>query len=503
VHALIYGGSERPDTSETTHGIPQRLKTLPNYIRSYGAHKIATSLRHNDWDVEVLDFLPGWTLEQLKTYTAKRVNNKTKFFGFSLTFRPQSKEFVKQINDLIAWMREEYPSVKILAGSQSYFAITDINADYHLVGWAENAVEKCLEGNLLDFSKHKEHLILHCNDKYPAYPRENLAAEYEERDYLRPDEPLHIELARGCKFKCTFCAFPVIGVKGDYTRTAEGFRKELETNYEKWGTTKYILIDETVNDSPEKIKKFADATKGLPFQPSMVGFARGDLTVAQEKHWDDFIRLGFTNHYYGIETFNPPSMKFIRKAMGVDKLQEGLLRADEYFSERSLYKGHISLIAGLPKDVPETLDKTVDWIRKNWHSRKNSTSMFALQIKSDFFAGHDTHSELDRKASEFGYREMTPEEYDAIIPSDHQRIEGNMYWMNDADNTNWWQMHLYSNNYTNTTFHEQGFPVWSIPYWKMIHTDEEIDEMQGKPWAHFLPSDFVDSLVSEYISQKL
>ncbi|NDH16907.1 MAG: hypothetical protein EBY48_07510, partial [Opitutae bacterium] len=177
--------------------------------------------------------------------------------------------------------------------------------------------------------------------------------------------------------------------------------------------------------------------------------------------------------------------------------------ADEYFSERSLYKGHISLIAGLPKDVPETLDKTVDWIRKNWHSRKNSTSMFALQIKSDFFAGHDTHSELDRKASEFGYREMTPEEYDAIIPSDHQRIEGNMYWMNDADNTNWWQMHLYSNNYTNTTFHEQGFPVWSIPYWKMIHTDEEIDEMQGKPWAHFLPPDFVDELVSEYISQKL
>ena len=142
MHALLYGGSERPNLSETEHGIPQRSKALPNYIRSYGAHKIATSLRQNGWDVEVLDFLPGWSLDQLKEYTVKRITKKTKFIGFSLTFRPQSKEYVKQMNDLIAWVREEYPSVKVLAGSQSYFAITDINADYHLVGWAENAVEK-------------------------------------------------------------------------------------------------------------------------------------------------------------------------------------------------------------------------------------------------------------------------------------------------------------------------------------------------------------------------
>lgn len=502
MHALLYGGSERPSASNF-HGLPHQESAVVNYIRAYGVHKIATSLRDKDWDVEVLDFLPAWTLSQLQEYTSKRVTNKTKFFGFGLTFRPMSRKYTNLINDLIAWMRQEYPDVKILAGSQTYVAIADLNVDYHLIGWAENAIEECLKGNLLDFKQFNDHLILDCNEKYPAYPRLRLAAEYEDRDYIRKNEPLHLELARGCRFKCTFCAFPVLGVKGDYTRSSEDFENELKTNYEKWGTTKYILTDETVNDSPEKIKKFADVVRKLKFKPSMAGFARGDLAVVHKDHWDDYIDLGFTQHHYGIETFNEPSMKFIRKAMSVDKLKDGLLDMHEYFSAKSLYKGHISLIAGLPNDTTDTLDQTTSWVRQNWHTRKNSTSLYALQIKSEYFAGHDTHSDLDKSCEKYGYREMTPEEYAAIIPPEHSRILGNMYWINDTDNTNWWQMHEYSQRFQGQTSKEQGLPVWAIPYWQMIYSDKIIKDTVGVPWSFYLPEDFVSEIVQDYISQKL
>ena len=35
-------------------------------VRSPGAHRIASWLRMNDWDIEVLDFLPFWSIEELK-----------------------------------------------------------------------------------------------------------------------------------------------------------------------------------------------------------------------------------------------------------------------------------------------------------------------------------------------------------------------------------------------------------------------------------------------------
>ena len=37
--------------------------------RAPGAHKIATHLRREGWDVEVLDFVQSWTLEELQEFS--------------------------------------------------------------------------------------------------------------------------------------------------------------------------------------------------------------------------------------------------------------------------------------------------------------------------------------------------------------------------------------------------------------------------------------------------
>ena len=100
--------------------------------------------------------------------------------------------------------------------------------------------------------------LLSANDQYSAFPMKSLNVIYEDRDYIQPYEWLGIEFARGCKFSCDFCNFPVLGVKGDYSRDADDFGIQIKDAYDRFGVTNYLVADETFNDRTEKIAKFAD-----------------------------------------------------------------------------------------------------------------------------------------------------------------------------------------------------------------------------------------------------
>ena len=72
----------------------------------------------------------------------------------------------------------------------------------------------------------------------------------------------HLRL-RGCRFKCSYCNFPILGVKDDYTRDADDFDTNLRRNYDDWGVTEYIITDDTFNDYVEKIRKYADRVEQI------------------------------------------------------------------------------------------------------------------------------------------------------------------------------------------------------------------------------------------------
>ena len=61
-HGIILGGMlERPDQAELRNQRPGEYSEpefWPNTKRSAGAHRIATFLREQDWDIEVLDYWP-------------------------------------------------------------------------------------------------------------------------------------------------------------------------------------------------------------------------------------------------------------------------------------------------------------------------------------------------------------------------------------------------------------------------------------------------------------
>lgn len=350
--------------------------------RGNGAHRIATFLRSYDWDVEVIDFCSEWTQEELQELVKSRVGPNTKFFGFSSFI----SYWTSSANKFTAWLKKTYPGIATMIGGQGCLLTPAENIDYWIDSFGEYAVLELLKyitGNTiidgrfqLEDSNGKK--IIKALRDFPAWNMPSYRVNYQKRDFIESYEMLTIETSRGCRFKCDFCNFPILGVKDDVSRTANDFKEELLFNYNEYGVKNYTIADETFNDRREKIIKYAEAVNDLDFDPWFMAFMRGDLLVNQRDLWGDMLSLGLGGHFYGIETFNHNAGKIIGKGMQPDKLKQGLIDARNYFEPHNIYRGTISLICGLPKETPETFADGINWCKSNWKGQ--SVTSWYLEV---------------------------------------------------------------------------------------------------------------------------
>lgn len=413
--------------------------------RVQGAYRIAHLMRELAWDVEVIDFFYWWELEDLKNICRTRIDSLTKIVGFSQiwTHWPETAE------QLTTWIKEEYPDLTIIFGTALYQDLGTKNIDWYFKGYSEYSFKAWLEwkfsnGVPINYATINGQKVVVSDRDYPAFPYKNPIVLYQDRDFIQPYEALGIEFSRGCKFACDFCNFPMLGVKGDYTRDVENFELQMRDAYDRFGVTKYNVIDETFNDRTDKITKFADVVDTLPFRPYFAGYVRPDLLCARPRDKEELLRLGFAGHYYGVESFNHETNKTIGKGMPRERLQEGLLEAKNYFlkNNNGVYRGSISLIGGLPNETEESMWQSYDWLEKNWSDQ--AYVFFPLAI-NDIPKNYDpaltklSKFELDWRS--YGYEEMPTEEVDAVRDKLFDRMElreGVIFWKNK--HTNYYRM---------------------------------------------------------------
>jgi len=510
--ALLFGG-----TFEFNTGVP-------SVRRSAGTHRIATFMRKYGYDVEVFDFLMSWSLDELKSLVKSRVNDDTEVIGFGGTFNinfPIVCEFVD-------WIKENYPNIKTVAGSQSFQTIHQLNVDYHVVGFAEKAMIEILRGTVKYVERPwneegDNRRVIEALHEYPSFPMDDLSIEYEERDFLDPNESLTMECARGCIFKCKFCTFPILGVRDDHTRSAVDFEKNLKTNFDLWGITKYSIADETFNDYTEKVIKYANVVEKLDFEPHFHGYIRADLLAARPDDIEHLARMRYNGHFYGIESFNHASAKSIGKGMEPEKLKETILYTKEYMKKHTgFYKGLISLIIGLPHDTEETIDNTWSWIKNNWQGE-------SLTINPLFIPREGTTintSVFSRDYKNYGYTDNT---WDNIFIENDERIESlygddtisteiknyirmlttgvaNDYfsipWENDAYNA--WEAivkvcHMYADNHWQFGPNPYKFYEWFVAGYSLNDMMQSFEEI-----GSFSPSlDILDKFIYDYKIKKL
>lgn len=373
--------------------------------RGNGAHRIATFLRAYDWDIEVVDFCDEWTLEELQEFVKSRITSDTKFFGFSSFINWWPAE----TNEFTLWLKITYPNVATIMGGQGCLLTPAENIDYWIDSFGEYAILELLKyitGNTifhsgLKLENFEGKKIIRALHNFPAWKMPSYRVKYEPRDFLQHFEMLTIETSRGCRFKCDFCNFPILGVKEDISRSAKDLEEELIYNYNEYGIKNYTIADETFNDRKEKITKYADMVQRLDFDPWFMAFMRGDLMINQRALWDDIVALGVGGHFYGVETFNHAAGKIIGKGMHPDKLKQGLIDIRNHFEPHGIYRGTISLICGLPKETSETYWEGIDWCIKNWSGQ--SVTSWYLELLDDTIQ-LTNQSEFAKNLEKYGLR---------------------------------------------------------------------------------------------------
>lgn len=364
--------------------------------RYAGPYRIATELRKAGFSVQVVDFFAELWQSQLLKIVDKYVTKDTLWVGFSTTlFAPEiNSEIIKEKilsgdynNSFMIenwktgiWprtkkhMQEMYdriksinPNVKfVLGGTKAVRSTQYIPIDYYIWGEADvSSVE--LTKHLKDTSYtiisddfyNSKRLI---SENYLPGSMYYKNIQWEENDFIFPKEVLPIELSRGCIFRCSYCSFKNLGKKDDdnYLRKIESFREEVIRNYSLFGTQSYMFSDDTFNDSPKKVARYAECIQSLPFRLSWAGYCRIDMFASSEKMIHD-VKLtnpDFIN--FGIETFSHKAGKNVGKGMDPNRVKDTLHKVKEILGPQTTLS--CNFIAGLRYETEDEIWKTVEWL---------------------------------------------------------------------------------------------------------------------------------------------
>jgi len=332
-------------------------------LRAPGAHRIATLIREQNIDTEVVDFYLDWSTDELKQLIDVSVDHQTLFVGFSCALMFDG---VPEFDTIRDYIKQRNPHVAIVIGGYGTTQKGFNNADWYIEGYGEYAITALIKHLQDPTNEIKYELdnhgrrVIYAKDKYPVNKLTSLNIKYQPSDFISNNECLSIETARGCIFKCKFCSFQLLGKsKLDYLRDPVEIREEMLENYSKYGTNKYIVTEDTFNDSEEKVNMLHDIVKSLPFKIRMMGYMRADLLASKPHQIDKLVDAGFTSMHFGLETFHDDAGRAIGKGMRSQKLKDTLINIKQKYPQ--IYT-NATFIIGLPGETEIDVRQTSQWL---------------------------------------------------------------------------------------------------------------------------------------------
>ena len=412
-----------------------------------GAYKIADHLRKNNITVQVIDYIHMMDSMTIVNYVRKFLpKDKTRrsVLGLSTTFfYVENNLMPKILINALAILKAEYPELKTVAGGAHAHQLRrkDNFIDFAVYSYAEDVSLELISGLLQktqlnpDFKINRK--LFKDNTEFDITKDIHTWAP---EDCIRPDESLPLEISRGCIFKCRFCRYPYIGKKkNDYIKCIDNIKQEMIDNFVKYRTTKYYILDDTFNETPEKVKEFRDMVQSLPFKISWVGYLRVDLIERYPETVAWLKESGLVGAFFGIESFHPEASKVVGKAFSGKKAKEFLvdLKQNIWGNDVNIT---VSLIIGIPGEDLAHAKETNRWLIANgidswsWHLlalNNNPKKADASEFERNpgkygiTINGNDWHNGYhSRKEVTTWFKELKKETLDSVQkPSNWRSIE--------------------------------------------------------------------------------
>jgi len=376
---------------------PVAMTKMRPIFRTAGPYVIAHQLRKNNISVQVIDYIQFLSDTQLISLIKKflpKDKNKSCILGISTTFlQPVDHLLPSNVVDAIKNIKLEYSNLKIVAGGAHahHLWMKDNYIDYSIFSYSEDVTLELFNGILgktplsPEFKLNKK--ITRDNVNFDIIQSD---FRFIKEDCIRPNESLPLEISRGCIFKCKFCKFPHIGKKkNDYIRCIDQIKAELIYNYKTFGTKNYYVLDDTFNETPEKVKAFYDMTQSLPFKINWCAYIRADLIhrFPETAMW--LKDSGLIGAFFGIETFHPEASNLIGKAWSGKHAKDFILKLKNNIWGDDVIIS-VSLIMGIPPETWEDIVETQKWMIENkiddwsWHSLSISGNPKKTNDKSEF-----------------------------------------------------------------------------------------------------------------------
>jgi radical SAM superfamily enzyme YgiQ (UPF0313 family) len=409
----------------------------PKINRTLGAYRVASALEDAGYSTFVLDFISGFTMDEIIQAVALNLDKDTLWVGFSSTFFWPEVTYTNvknartldhsldqmyftrysEVKRLIDYVKNNSTAKLIYGGARSPFYRFDNNIDYYVAGYADNAVIDIT--NYIAGRVEKLHSVQEIeidgktclsvdSANYPEPTMDNISTHWWNKDFnILPGEGLPMEMARGCIFKCKFCSFQLTGKKkGTYLRDIEECRDELIRTWEAHGTTNYYITDDTFNDDNDKIEALHRLFTSLPFKPTFTCYLRIDLLNHYPHQAQLLADMGMIGCFFGIETLHPKSAVSIGKGLHPNKVKDRLYWLGEQWKNR--VNMDANMILGLPYDDHAYFYDLISWAT----AKDNPVQNVQFSPLMLFHYGKD-RPEFDKYSSEFS---LNPEIYGYQLP---------------------------------------------------------------------------------------
>ena len=410
--------------------------------RGHGIQRLASELRNRGYSVLLLNYTSTLDLATFEKILDLAIGNETLFVGFSTTFFPYRSKEIDATNNRRSvgtrpnqfdeynqqehpWYFESLPyhftqestepwilAVKkrnpktkfIVGGTKSGEYIEDRLVDHVFIGYSETMMiefvdslsgkgKRILFNKVIDYDPGAEK---------PIWDFRSSRTWYTNEDVVLPADTLGFEFARGCIFNCAFCSFPLIGKKNvnDFLRYEQSIYDELVENYNRWGTTKYFIVDDTFNDSVDKLKLIHRVVTSLPFKLNFWAYARLDLLSSHPQMAELMYEIGVKEVNYGLETLHPETAKAIRK--GNPEVKKKGVKIARSIWGKDVFIGS-GYIVGLPKETQASVRAANQWFLDEGYRYIDELQFNALTLIHKMGNQQVYFSDIEKNAEKYGY----------------------------------------------------------------------------------------------------
>lgn len=364
-----------------------------NFIKSSAVLRLGHYLRRRGNTVLQVHHFSSFTLDELKQLLNTHVDETTKMVGISTTFispvkikskpedslAPFSESEAERIQFILETVKAISPNAIVIFGGAHITKLRferplDIERwqfdrfrpyiDYLVQEQGEVAMQMLINGQVPQYEVLNGFKLIDGGLLPVADFSENASSPAPVIDCINPGESLSTELAHGCIFNCEFCGHGrVLGKKvREFSRSYESLLKEITYNYQMFGSTMYMFLDDMVNDDPNKVDwliKIKQET-GIPLE--WVSYARLDVIKTPEQA-QKLLDAGCRGIYFGIESMKTSVGPLIGKVTDREKIIKSLKLIRAVFKDKVLVK--VSMIAGLPTETKEEFAETIDWMLRS------------------------------------------------------------------------------------------------------------------------------------------